>query len=319
MVVTCPKCKTRLKVDEARLSPEGSRFKCPKCATVLMVRKPVVREKKVLDSRRVLVAHGNPEIISRIEDLLRNRGYAIITSQDGIDAMVKALKELPFLMIVDVALPKIYGFELCKRLKGRDETREVKCLLVGSIHDKSKYRREPASLYGADEYIEEHSIADSLLEKIDALRAVPEGPGGAAPAQEKPAPPAAEKPMERPVESPAEKPAERPAVIPAPKPAPPSAQPAAPAAPAFPGMPAAGSADDKVEKAKRLSRTIINDIYLYNTAKVDEAIKKNTFRSVFAAEIREGLKLYESRIPAEIRSKSDYYNEAIDNFIASKK
>jgi len=281
-----------------------------------MVRKPVVHEKKPLDSRKVLVAHGRPEVVSRIQALLGDRGYAIITSQDGIDAMVKTLKELPFLMIVDVALPKIYGFELCKRLKGRDETRDIKCLLIGSIHDKSKYRREPASLYGADEYIEEHNLTDALIEKIDALHAGSEGQGVPGPPEpERPAPPAAEKPAERPVE----KPAERPAVKPAERPAPAAAQPSAQAAPVIPGMPAPGSGDEKVEKAKRLSRTIINDIYLYNTAKVDEAIKKDTFRSVFAAEIREGMKLYEQRIPAEIRSKGDYFNEAINNFIAAKK
>jgi len=44
VVVMCPKCKTKLKVDETRLSPEGSRFKCPKCATVLVVKKPAARK-----------------------------------------------------------------------------------------------------------------------------------------------------------------------------------------------------------------------------------------------------------------------------------
>jgi len=46
VVVVCPKCKTKLKVDDAKLSPQGSRFKCPKCSTVLAVKKPVVQEKK---------------------------------------------------------------------------------------------------------------------------------------------------------------------------------------------------------------------------------------------------------------------------------
>lgn len=308
MVVTCPKCKTRLKVDETRLSPEGSRFKCPKCATVLIVKKPALQEKKALDSKKVLVAHANPDIISKSQALLKDQGYSVIASQDGIDAMVKALKELPFLSIVDVALPKIYGFELCKRLKGRPETKDMKCILISSIYDKNRYRREPSSFHGADDVIEDHHISEELMTKINALQMSMPEPGRTAPSE--PAMPAPAEPA-KPAPQKVEMPAEKTVVSPGPKVEPTPPKPAV--------APEAGPADEKIEKAKRLSRTIINDIYLYNTAKVDETIKNNTFRAAFAAEIKEGLKLYENRIPAEIRSKGDYYNEAIENFIASKK
>ena len=52
--------------------------------------------------------------------------------------------------------------------------------------------------------------------------------------------------------------------------------------------------DEKIERARRLARTIISDIYLYNTSKADESIRNNTFSSVFVPEIKEGLKLYET-------------------------
>jgi len=94
-----------------------------------------------------------------------------------------ALKELPFLMIMEVALPKIYGFEVCKRLKSRAETKDMKFFLLPSIYDKSKYRRDPASLYGADDYIEEHDLSTQLIEKINALGSQKEEVK-----QEKPAP-----------------------------------------------------------------------------------------------------------------------------------
>ncbi|MDA8432299.1 MAG: zinc-ribbon domain-containing protein, partial [Nitrospiraceae bacterium] len=147
MVVGCPKCKVRLKVDETKLSPEGSRFKCPKCATVLVVKKPAAPQKKTLESGKILIGHSNQDTLKKIADLLTGQGYRVITATDGIDVMVKALKELPFLSIVEVALPKIYGFEVCKRLKMRAETKEMKFILMPSIYDKTKYRRDPVSLY----------------------------------------------------------------------------------------------------------------------------------------------------------------------------
>lgn len=290
MVVICPKCKIKLKVDDARLLPEGSRFKCPKCATVLVVKKPQIQEKKVLDNKKVLVAHSNPDITEKIKSMLTASGYKVIISGDGIDAMVKGLQECPFLCIIEVILPKIYGFEVCKRLKSRPETKDMKFILLTSVYDKTKYRREPASLYGADEYIEDHNLSTELMEKVNILSGMPpaEQPDTVQQAVKKPEPKQPERPAPK-IETFVKEQVEAP------------------------------TADDKIERAKRLARTIINDIYLYNSAKVDESIRKNNFYAVFASEVREGQKLYENRIMQEIRSKGDFYREAFDNFISAKK
>lgn len=301
MVVVCPKCKTRLKVDDAKLSPQGSRFKCPKCSTVLLVKKPVIQEKKNLNEKKVLIAHSNPAVIATVKAILDGQGYEIISSSDGIDSMVKALKELPWLGIVEVALPKIYGFEVCKRLKGRPETKEMKLILVPSIYDKTKYRREPVSLYGADDYIEEHDLSTRLAESINRIKsgapAEPETPVQK-PATSAPAAPGIRQEEKRP----------EPAV----------SRPAAAGAPAAKAE-VAEKTDEMTEKARRLARTIINDIYLYNSAKVDESVRQGNFYAVFAAEVKEGKKLYDNRIPQETRNKADFFREAIDNFLAAKK
>lgn len=293
MVVVCPKCKTRLKVDETRLSPEGSRFKCPKCSTVLVVKKPAAQaQNKALDAGLVLAAHANPIILEQITGLLAKNGYRVITSCDGIDVMIKALKELPAFAVVEVALPKIYGFEVCKRIKSRPETKDMKVILIPAIHDRTKYRREPTSLYGADEYLEEHEISSRLIEKITVLKTGQTG-------EETPSAPETPKPSAQATVQQSgstvkitvpEKAADTPA-----------------------------PSNEDVERAKRLSRTILNDIYLYNSAKVDEALRKNTFYETFAPELREGQKLYDNRIPQETRNKGDFYNDSIKDFILAKK
>jgi len=91
-----------------------------------------------------------------------------------------------------------------------------------------------------------------------------------------------------------------------------------PAAPAEP-KPSAEKTDEAVEKAKRLSRTIINDIHLYNSAKVMESIRNGNFYSVFESELREGQKLYDNRIPQAIRNSGNYYSETIKEFLEKKK
>lgn len=72
-------------------------------------------------------------------------------------------------------------------------------------------------------------------------------------------------------------------------------------------------------KAKRLARLIVSDIVLYNQAAVDESIRTNTFEEVMAHEIREARKLYEQRVPEEIRSGTAYLDDAFGELIARKK
>ncbi len=171
MVVICPKCKTKLRVDEAKIAGGGSRFKCPKCSTALLVKKPApVSEKQPFDNVKVIVAHSNSAIANEITTLLSEKGYQTISASDGIEAMVKSLKERPFLAVIEVGLPKIYGFEVCKRLKGRPETKGMKFILISSPFDKNKYRREPESLYEADDHIEEHCISELLMSSINELK-----------------------------------------------------------------------------------------------------------------------------------------------------
>jgi len=296
VVVICPKCKVKLKVADEKIAPEGTRFKCPKCSTVLLVKRPVPRVRP-LDQNTVLVSHEDPSVLEKLKTVLTADGYKVIIVSDGIAAMVKATKELPFLAVLGVSIPKIYGFEVCRRLKSRTETKEMKVILIASIYNQNKYRRQPESFHGADSYIEDYEIETLLIKKINALKGVPE---------KTPAPsPEAEKPFEETAKT-GEKPEERTA--------------AAEERPVRPlGQPQPSEAGELAEKAKRLARTILSDIYLYSKAKVDDAIRKDTFHSAFASELREGLKLYEARVSAEVRSTGDFFNEAVNNFIEKRR
>lgn len=296
MVVICPKCKVRLKVADEKIAHEGTRFKCPKCSTVLLVKRPVSRVKP-LDKGRVLVAHEVQSIRERVKSVLTAQGYIVITAVDGIEAMVTATKELPCLAILGVSIPKIYGFEVAKRLKSRPETKDIKIILLASAYDIKRYRREPESLHSADDYIEEHMIESSLIEKINALKGITEREPVVTPRDVK-------KTFEETVVK--KSVAEKTTIV-----------------EEMPQQPFTKSLlvemKEPVEKARRLARTILSDIYLYNKAKVDDSIKNNTFHKTFASELKEGLKLYEHRVPAEIRELGDFFNEATNNFIEKRK
>jgi len=70
MIVNCPKCKVKLKVDDEKLKPEGLKVRCPKCQVVLLVRRPPQpvppREERPLpkefDRKKILIAHDGEVI-----------------------------------------------------------------------------------------------------------------------------------------------------------------------------------------------------------------------------------------------------------------
>jgi hypothetical protein len=75
---------------------------------------------------------------------------------------------------------------------------------------------------------------------------------------------------------------------------------------------------EAVEKARRFARIIVSDIALYNQEAVIEGLKNGTFYALLKNDVDEGRELYEKRVPAVIKSKKDYYQEAFDNFIRAQ-
>jgi hypothetical protein len=78
-------------------------------------------------------------------------------------------------------------------------------------------------------------------------------------------------------------------------------------------------ADERVERARRLARTVLSDIELYSPEKVAAAVKGNNFESAFAGELAEGFKLYEKRITEEVRNMGDFFQGEVDNYLRNKK
>jgi len=65
------------------------------------------------------------------------------------------------------------------------------------------------------------------------------------------------------------------------------------------------------EQAKRLARTILSDILLYNQAKVKEGIEKDSLFDVLSEELAEGRKYYESMVETPLRQSTNFFNEAV--------
>jgi len=256
----------------------------------------------------VVVADADDSFLKHVARLLLGEGFTVYLAHDGAVAMELLKEQRPEVAIVDVALPKIFGFEIADMVK-REETLKDKTrvILVGSVYEKDRYRRQPQSLYGADDYIEKHHDGPVILAKVKSM-ILGEPPAPPQPQAQPPAPP---QPQAQPPAPPAP---------PQPQ-APPSAQPPVPAAPQPPPAPAPPAAEESPEqqKAARLARTIVSDIMLYNPELVEQGIREGNLYELLAKDIEDGLKHFNAKVPESVRGQRDFVKEAMDDMIEKKK
>jgi predicted Zn finger-like uncharacterized protein len=256
-------------------------------------------------AKRVLIAHPEVEAGKAVADALASWGLSPLLVHDGVEAMLQIQRTLPKVVVLDAALPKMFGFQICEIMKRNQQLRVIPVVLIGAIHDQDRYRRPPPEeLYGADAYVERHQLPDALA---DLLVRFGLGGGSAAVSRPEPAP--------VPVEAPA--PVLRPAApAPAPRaPVPAPARVARPAAPApiptpapaaRPAAPAPTAADPELEKANRLARIIVSDVILYNTEKFEAAVRAGNVVTALAAELEEGYSLFASRVDPRVGDPREY-------------
>ena len=75
-------------------------------------------------SECILLVDDNRSIVRMLEQVLRGQGYRVVTAFDGFQAIEKAQVEKPDVILLDVVMPGIDGYEVCRRLQARPETQD---------------------------------------------------------------------------------------------------------------------------------------------------------------------------------------------------
>jgi hypothetical protein len=227
-------------------------------------------------------------------------------------------------------------------LKRNESLNHIQVILVGAIHDRTRYRRNPTEIYGADAYLERPQLPDALWPMLRSF-GLPLAGGAprpdSVPVRTETAPlhrehppvgstpqvvptaqtgPFASEPSSPPI-PPA--PPEAPATVAEPMPDPIS-QPAVPVA-APPAEPAHASVegpgpapvdpllDAEIAKAERLARIVVSDIILYNQEKFDAAVQAGDVVASMGSDLDEGRTLFAQRIDARIRESRDFLTEEL--------
>jgi two-component system, OmpR family, phosphate regulon response regulator PhoB len=115
----------------------------------------------------VLVVDDEPEIVSLVAYHLERAGYAVSTATDGAAAIVKARREQPRLIVLDVMLPGITGFEVLQAIRSRADTKAVPVLMLTALQEDED-RIRGLSL-GVDDYVTKPFNPEELVLRVQAI------------------------------------------------------------------------------------------------------------------------------------------------------
>jgi DNA-binding response OmpR family regulator len=119
-----------------------------------------------MGQKKILVVDDEVDLVETIRFPLESEGFTVLVSYNGEDALNQARKENPDLILLDIMLPKLDGYKVCRLLKFDERYRNIPILMLTA---KTQEKDKTIGLEtGADEYITKPFDIDELLEKVRA-------------------------------------------------------------------------------------------------------------------------------------------------------
>jgi DNA-binding response OmpR family regulator len=113
---------------------------------------------------RLMIADDEPKYVRSLKMILERKGYTVITASDGQLALELAAREAPALMLLDVRIPKVDGFEICRRIRAFSMAPILMLTALGQEEDIVTGLQA-----GADDYLVKPFQIDILLTRLETI------------------------------------------------------------------------------------------------------------------------------------------------------
>ncbi|MGV8843275.1 MAG: response regulator transcription factor [Pseudomonas sp.] len=121
-------------------------------------------------SKTVLIADDEPNIVISLEFLLQQAGYQVMLAYDGQEALEAIERQVPDLVLLDVMLPRLSGFDVCQKIRENPQWQHMRIVMLTAKGREVEISKGLA--LGANAYITKPFSTQELLAQVGALLAV---------------------------------------------------------------------------------------------------------------------------------------------------
>jgi DNA-binding response OmpR family regulator len=119
--------------------------------------------------KRILLVEDDPSAARLVSYTLEQEGYEVLTAPNGVEGLRKAREEEPDLLVLDVMLPGLDGFEVCHRLRSEPQTAKLPILMLSA---KAREADKATGInVGANDYLSKPAAPDEIVARVANLLA----------------------------------------------------------------------------------------------------------------------------------------------------
>ncbi len=115
----------------------------------------------------VLIVDDEPNIVLSLQFLMKKTGFEVRTAKDGEEAMAEIARATPDLVLLDVMMPKIDGFSICKQIRANPEWKDMRIIMLTARG--RDVEREKGLALGADDYITKPFSTKDAIARVEAV------------------------------------------------------------------------------------------------------------------------------------------------------
>jgi CheY-like chemotaxis protein len=120
-----------------------------------------------LPQSTVLIVDDNPQNVELLQAFLESLPVKIVSAVDGLDALRKVEEHNPDLILLDIMMPQMSGFQVCRKIKGDAKTRDIQILMVTALNELGDI--EQANECGTDDFVSKPVNKIELLTRVKSL------------------------------------------------------------------------------------------------------------------------------------------------------
>ena len=124
------------------------------------------------DARKILVVDDEPDCLEFVRAILEPEGYTVATAANGQEALDQIEADAPDLVVLDVMMPVLDGFDACEEIKSNEATEHIPVVLLTRVASEvptSSYSHRGGMATAADDYIPKPIQPDKVLEVVRRL------------------------------------------------------------------------------------------------------------------------------------------------------